>query len=80
MNRLDFLLVTLLIGAVLTFVGLTSLLPVEIYRKIFGYVWPVGPVESREESLQRRLVGVVIAALGLVALRAGIMTLFGHLS
>ncbi len=80
MNQLDFLVASLLIGAILTFVGLTALLPVEAYRKIFGWIWPVGPTESRDEALRRRLVGVLITALGFVALRVGIEALFRHLT
>jgi hypothetical protein len=78
-NQDGFLLASLLIGAILTFVGLTALLPAGIYRKIFGFVWPVGALESRDKALQRRLVGVVITALGFTALRAGIAALFEHL-
>lgn len=70
----------LIIGAILTFVGLAALLPAGVYRKIFSHVWPVGPLESRDKALQRRLVGAVITAIGLVALRAGIVALFGHLN
>lgn len=74
-----FFLAALLFGAILTFVGLTALLPVGIYRKIFGYLWPMGSSESRERALQRRLVGVVITALGFTALREGILVLFERL-
>lgn len=79
MNQEVFLLVSLLAGAILTFIGLAALLPVKTYRKIFGYVWPVGPSESRDEALRRHLVGVMITAIGLAALRVGIAALLWHL-
>lgn len=79
MDKVGFLLASLIFGTVLTFVGLTALLPVATYRKIFSWVWPLGPSESRDEALRRRLVGAVITALGFVALRVGIEVLFGHL-
>lgn len=76
MNQDYFLLASLLFGTILAFVGLTSLLPVELYRKVFGYVLPVDSVEPRNKALQRRMIGVLIAAIGLTALRAGIVSLF----
>jgi len=76
MNQDYFLLASLLLGAILTFVGLVSLIPVEIYRKVFGYVLPVDPQEPRSKAVQRRMVGALIAAIGLTALRAGIEALF----
>jgi hypothetical protein len=72
-------LATLLIGAILSFVGLTAFLPVEIFRKIFGYVWPMGSSESRDRALERRFVAAMITAVGIIALRAGIAALSGHL-
>lgn len=69
-----------LIGAILSFVGLTAFLPVEIYRKIFGYVWPTSSLETRDKVLQRRLVAAMITAIGIIALRVGIVALFGQLT
>lgn len=79
MNQGGFLLASFLTGSILSFVGLTAFLPVETYRKIFKCVWPVGPSESRDDAFRRRLVGAVITALGFVALRAGIVALFGQM-
>lgn len=66
---------TLLIGAILSFVGLTAFLPAGIYRKIFGYVWPLDSLESRDKALRRRLAAAAITAVGLTALQAGLMAL-----
>lgn len=78
-NQEVFLFVSLPIGAILAFVGLTAFLPVGIYRRIFGYVWPVGPRESRDKALQRRMLGAAITAVGLTALRAGFDALSGYM-
>jgi hypothetical protein len=72
-------LAILLVGAILAFVGLTAFLPVRIYRKVFGWVWPVDSVDSRDIALRRRLVGAVISAIGLTALQAGVKVLSEHL-
>ena len=72
-------LAILLIGAILAFVGLTSFLPVNIYRRVFGWVWPVDSLESQENALRRRIVGAAISAIGLTALQAGIKALAEHL-
>ena len=79
MNEEVFLLASLLAGAILAFVGLTAFLPVGIYRRIFGYVWPVGPRESRDKAMRRRFVGAAIAAVGLTAIRAGFEVLAGYM-
>ncbi len=68
-----------LIGAILSFVGLTAFLPAGTYRKLFGYVWPIDSLESRDKALQRRLAGAVITAIGLTALQAGVMALLENL-
>lgn len=73
-------LATTLIGAILSFVGLTAFLPVEVYRKIFGYIWPMESLESRNRALQRKVVAAMITALGIIVLRAGIAALFRHLT
>ena|GEM_PF-3470221 len=79
MNEEIFLLASLLAGAILAFVGLTAFLPVGIYRRIFGYVWPVSPRESRDKAMQRRFLGAAIAAVGLTALRAGFEVLAAYM-
>lgn len=73
-------LATTLIGAILSFVGLTAFLPVGIYRKVFGNVWPMNPLEPRNKALQRKVVAAMITALGIIVLRAGIAALFQHLT
>ncbi len=78
-EQYSYLLVLLLFGAVLAFVGIVALLPLGMYRKVFGFVWPVDDSESQAKVLQRRLAGIVLTALGFIALRAGLAALGGNL-
>ena len=77
MNDWTFIFAHILIFAVFTVVGLLALLlPQENYSRMLGCLWPVSASNSNGKGIQRRMVGLILTIMGILALRGDMLSIY----